>query len=61
MHFTSCKNSLLRNGRATQRPAGPDDGSRLSPQSADAHRKQVMEDTAVLLLLPCFFVLNSRY
>lgn len=31
-----------RNGRETQRPAGADDGSRLGPQSADAHRKQVM-------------------
>lgn len=31
-----------RNGRATQRPAGSDDGSGLGAQSADAHRKQVM-------------------
>lgn len=31
-----------RNGRATQRPAGSDDGSRLGAQSADSHRKQVM-------------------
>lgn len=31
-----------RNGRATQRPAGSDDGSRLGAQSADTHRKQVM-------------------
>ena len=31
-----------RNGRATQRPAGADDGSRLGAQSADADRKQVM-------------------
>lgn len=31
-----------RNGRATQRPAGSDHGSRLGAQSADAHRKQVM-------------------
>lgn len=30
-------NSPLRNGRATQRPAGPDDGSRLGPKSADTH------------------------
>lgn len=51
-------NSLLRNGRATQRPAGPDDGPRLGPQSADTHRKQVMQDAAALLLLPRFFVLN---
>lgn len=31
-----------RNGRATQRPASSDDGSRLGTQSADTHRKQVM-------------------
>lgn len=31
-----------RNGRAAQRPAGSDDGSRLGAQSADTHRKQVM-------------------
>lgn len=31
-----------RDGGETQRPAGADDGSGLGPQSADAHRKQVM-------------------
>lgn len=33
-----------RDGRETQRPSGADDGPRLGPQSADAHRKQVMLD-----------------
>lgn len=41
--------SLDRNGRAARRPAGPDDGSRLGPQGADAHRKQVRPDAAPML------------
>lgn len=39
--------SLFRNGRASQRPAGPNDGSRLGPQSADSHRKQVIHHVSV--------------
>lgn len=37
----------FRNGRAPQRPPGHDDGSRPGPQSADSHRKQVINNAAV--------------
>lgn len=64
--LTSCKsqwftNSLLRNGRAAQRPAGPDDGSRLGAQSADTHREQVIQYPAVCLPLVLCAKLFQRY
>lgn len=48
--------ALVRNGRTTRRPAGPDDGQGLSSQGADTHWKQVKLDAAAMfgLIFFCF-------
>lgn len=47
--------SLVRNGRETRRPAGADDGQRLSSQGADTHRKQVKLDADAMFGFVFFY------
>lgn len=58
-----CPNEFLispfRNGRATWRSTGPDDGPRLGPQSADPHREQVTQDSAAMVDLSDLIVIYS--